>query len=148
MFFVFYFLKEQAKIAKLGLEMKLITSEIEAEADRWNEPQNEIVKLAKIMSDMAYSIHLFTKGEGTLKTTQDLFAKASIFLQQGIILYAIVKEFTLSVPDGHLREELIQLLDRLPLNLQQLKNKLRQVTAGKIATFNKVNSIGKIEKKF
>ena len=30
--------------------MKLITSEIEAEADKWNEPQNEIVKLAKAMS--------------------------------------------------------------------------------------------------
>jgi hypothetical protein len=36
---------EQAKIAKLGLEMKLITNEIEAEADKWNEPQNEIVKV-------------------------------------------------------------------------------------------------------
>ncbi len=42
--------QEKAKIAKLGLEMKLITSEIEAEADKWNEPQNEIVKLAKAMS--------------------------------------------------------------------------------------------------
>ena len=38
-------LKEQAKIAKLGLEMKLIQNEIEAEADKWNEPQNEIVKV-------------------------------------------------------------------------------------------------------
>lgn len=38
-------LKEQAKIAKVGLEMKLITSEIEAEANKWNEPQNEIVKV-------------------------------------------------------------------------------------------------------
>ena len=36
---------EKAKIAKLGLEMKLITSEIEAEADKWNEPQNQIVKV-------------------------------------------------------------------------------------------------------
>lgn len=36
---------EQAKIAKLGLEMKLIQNEIETEADKWNEPQNEIVKV-------------------------------------------------------------------------------------------------------
>lgn len=36
---------EQAKIAKLGLEMKLIQNEIDAEADKWNEPQNEIVKV-------------------------------------------------------------------------------------------------------
>ncbi len=36
---------EQAKILKLGLEMKLIQNEIEAEADKWNEPHNEIVKV-------------------------------------------------------------------------------------------------------
>ena len=32
-------------MAKLGLEMKLIQNEIETEADKWNEPQNEIVKV-------------------------------------------------------------------------------------------------------
>ena len=36
---------EQAKIAKLGLEMKIIQNEIEAETNKWNEPQNEIVKV-------------------------------------------------------------------------------------------------------
>lgn len=40
----FIFLQEQAKIAKLGLEMKLITSEMDAEADKWEEPDNEIVR--------------------------------------------------------------------------------------------------------
>lgn len=38
--------EEQAKIAKIGLEMKLVTTEIEVEADKWNEPQNEIVKVS------------------------------------------------------------------------------------------------------
>ena len=87
---------------------------------------------------MAFSIHLFTKGEGNLKTTQDLFAKAAYFLQQGIILYAIVKEFTHNVPSDVLKDYLIQLLEKLPLSLQQLKNKLKQATTGKTATFNKV----------
>ncbi|EFX63369.1 hypothetical protein DAPPUDRAFT_119271 [Daphnia pulex] len=32
--------EEQAKIAKAGLEMKLITSEMDAETDRWTEAQN------------------------------------------------------------------------------------------------------------
>ena len=36
---------EQAKIAKVGLEMKLVTSEMEAEAEKWDDPQNEIVKV-------------------------------------------------------------------------------------------------------
>ena len=95
--------------------------------------------MAKIMSDMAYSIHLFTKGEGSLKTTQDLFVKASSFLQQAVILYAIIKDFTISVPNGSLKEELLVLLEKLPINCQQLKNRLKQVTVGKTATFNKVN---------
>jgi hypothetical protein len=36
---------EQAKIAKAGLEMKLVTSEMEAEAEKWDDPQNEIAKV-------------------------------------------------------------------------------------------------------
>ncbi|WAR10887.1 CTNL1-like protein [Mya arenaria] len=68
--------EEQAKIAKLGLEMKLITSEMDAETDKWEEPDNDIVKRAKNMSSMAFSMYLFTRGEGPLKTTQDLFVQA------------------------------------------------------------------------
>lgn len=87
---------------------------------------------------MAYSIHLFTKGEGTLKTTQDLFAKATYFLQQGVILYTIIKEFTQNVPNGYLKDELVQLLEKLPIHCQHLRNKLKIVTVGKTQTFNKV----------
>ncbi len=36
---------EQAKIAKAGLEMKLVTSEMDAETEKWDEPQNEIAKV-------------------------------------------------------------------------------------------------------
>lgn len=132
---------EKAKIAKLGLEMKLITSEIEAEADKWNEPQNEIVKIAKGMSDMAYEIHLFTRGEGSLKTTQDLFVRADAFLQHGVLLYSIIKEFINQVPAGYLKDELVQLIEKLPINFKQLKNRLKQVTVGKTATFNKVDFV-------
>ena len=34
--------QEQAKIAKLGLEMKLLTSEMDAEMDKWQQPDNEV----------------------------------------------------------------------------------------------------------
>ena len=36
---------EQAKIAKVGLEMKLITSEMDNEAEKWDDPQNEVAKV-------------------------------------------------------------------------------------------------------
>ena len=37
---------EQAKIAKVGLEMKLITSEMDNEAEKWEDPQNEVAKVS------------------------------------------------------------------------------------------------------
>ena len=90
----FYPLQEQAKIAKLGLEMKLITSEMDAETEKWEEPDNEIVRRAKNMSSMAFSMYLFTRGEGPLKTTQDLFTQAEFFSEEGTKLFRAVKEFS------------------------------------------------------
>jgi hypothetical protein len=98
-------------------------------------------QIAKLMSDMAYEIHLFTRGEGSLKTTQDLFSKAELFLEYGVILYGIVREFLNQVPHGYLKQELVILVDRIPINFKQLKSKLKQVTIGKKATFNKVDCV-------
>ena len=107
--------------------MKLITSEMDAETDRWTEAQNaaqqhvasiprnmemggnaggpsgaavnttaisptggldennDIVKRARNMSSMAYSMYQFTRGEGTLKTTQALFTQAQYFAEEANI---------------------------------------------------------------
>lgn len=83
------------------------------------------------MSEMACEIHLFTRGEGPLKTTRDLFAKAEIFLQHGVLFYGIIKEFIMQVPHGYLKEELVQLLEKVPQHYKQLKNRVRQTTFGK-----------------
>lgn len=91
---LFDLFQEQAKIAKLGLEMKLITSEMDAETDKWEEPDNDIVKRAKNMSSMAFSMYLFTRGEGPLKTTQDLFIQAEYFSEEGTKLYKTVRDFS------------------------------------------------------
>lgn len=77
--------------------MKLITSEMDAEADKWDEPHNDIVKRAKNMSSMAFSMYLFTRGEGPLKTTQDLFTQADYFAEEGNKLYKTVREFSTRV---------------------------------------------------
>ena len=90
-------MQEQAKIAKLGLEMKLITSEMEAEADKWAEPDNAVVRRAKNMAAMAFSMYLFTRGEGRLHTTQDLFLQAEFFAEEGNKLYKTVKDFATRV---------------------------------------------------
>lgn len=125
--------------------MKLITSEMEAETDRWAEAQqqasatrvvdgaavasgassgatpagaaavgasgpsgplspsagfdenNDIVKRARNMSSMAFSMYQFTRGEGTLKTTQDLFTQAEYFAEEANRLYKVVRQFCYQV---------------------------------------------------
>ena len=96
------------------------------------------MKIAKQMSEMAYEIHLFTRGQGPLKTTQDLFNRAEKFLQNGIFLYGTIKCFLSLLPEDYLKDELNELIEKLPDNFNRLKSRLKINTNGKTATFNKV----------
>ena len=88
--------------------MKLATSEMEAETEKWKESSggavleenNDIVKRAKNMSSMAFSMYQFTKGEGVLKTTQDLFTQAEYFAEEANRLYKVVRQFSYQVSMG------------------------------------------------
>ncbi|XP_045031707.1 alpha-catulin isoform X4 [Daphnia magna] len=187
--------EEQAKIAKAGLEMKLITSEMDAETDRWTEAHNaaqqqsvsargieresavgtanqgmvggvgneavsssgpgvpvsptnggldennDIVKRAKNMSSMAFSMYQFTRGEGTLKTTQDLFTQAEYFAEEANRLYKVVRQFCYQVPAGTLKKELLDYVDQIPTYVQQLQFTVKNPTVGKAATFTKVDAV-------
>ncbi|ERE83501.1 alpha-catulin [Cricetulus griseus] len=64
--------EEQAKIAKLGLKLALLTSDTDCELEKWEDQENEIARHGRNMSRMAYSLYLFTRGEGPLKTSHDL----------------------------------------------------------------------------
>lgn len=90
--------EEQEKIAKTGQEMKEATNEMEGEADKWNaDENNDIVKRARNMSAMALSMYQFTKGEGNLRTTQDLFTQAEYFAEEANRLYKVVRQFSYQV---------------------------------------------------
>uniref|UniRef100_A0A671R3P2 Alpha-catulin n=1 Tax=Sinocyclocheilus anshuiensis TaxID=1608454 RepID=A0A671R3P2_9TELE len=52
--------EEQTTIAKLGLELCLLTSDVDSEVERWDEQDHEMVRLCQIISSMAYSMYLFT----------------------------------------------------------------------------------------
>uniref|UniRef100_A0A671FMJ4 Alpha-catulin n=1 Tax=Rhinolophus ferrumequinum TaxID=59479 RepID=A0A671FMJ4_RHIFE len=64
--------EEKARIAKLGLKLGLLTSDANCEIDKWENQENEIVRYGRKMSGVAYSLYLFTRGEGPLKTSQDI----------------------------------------------------------------------------
>lgn len=48
-------------MAKLGLELRLLSSDVDAEVDKWEEPEHEIVRQSQSLASMAYSMHLFTR---------------------------------------------------------------------------------------
>lgn len=103
--------------------MKLASSEVEAEADRWGAGEeedtaneegasvdergnvakahedNDIVRRAKNMSGMALSMYEFTKGDGgsSLRTTQDLFTQAEYLAEEANRLYKLVRQFSYQV---------------------------------------------------
>ncbi|CAD5208861.1 unnamed protein product [Bursaphelenchus xylophilus] len=134
--------EDQQKIAKVGLEMKLLTAEVEAEAEKWDEyAENDIVKRAKAMSSMSYNMYLFTKGDGPLKTTHDLFTQAEFFAEQANKMYRTVREFAFEVPGSQEKNELMSVLERIPQHYQQLQVLVKSPTVGKSATFSKVDLV-------
>ncbi|XP_045453815.1 alpha-catulin [Melitaea cinxia] len=134
---------EQAKIAKSGLEMKMMSSEMDAETDKWQgaDENNDIVKRAKNMSSMAFAMYQFTKGEGRLNTTQDLFTQAEYFAEEANRLYKIVRQFSYQVPAGTIKKELLEHLDKVPTYVQQLQFTVKEPTVGRAATFSKVDNV-------
>ncbi|XP_047504359.1 alpha-catulin isoform X4 [Pieris napi] len=134
---------EQAKIAKSGLEMKMMSSEMDAETEKWQgaDENNDIVKRAKNMSSMAFAMYQFTKGEGRLNTTQDLFTQAEYFAEEANRLYKIVRQFSYQVPAGTAKKELLEHLDRVPTYVQQLQFTVKEPTVGRAATFSKVDNV-------
>ena len=70
---------------------------MDAEAEKWQERDNEIIRRAKNMSSMAFSMYLFTRGEGPLHTTQDLFTQADYFAEEGTKLFHVVRQFSAQV---------------------------------------------------
>ncbi|XP_063822275.1 alpha-catulin [Ostrinia nubilalis] len=136
---------EQAKIAKSGLEMKMMSSEMDAETEKWQgaaaDENNDIVKRAKNMSSMAFAMYQFTKGEGRLNTTQDLFTQAEYFAEEANRLYKIVRQFSYQVPAGTTKKELLEHLDKVPTYVQQLQFTVKEPTVGRAATFSKVDNV-------
>lgn len=136
--------EEQEKIAKAGLEVKMSANEMEAETDKWNgavDENNDIVKRAKNMSTMAISMYQFTKGEGTLRTTQDLFTQAEYFAEEANRLYKVVRIFSYQVPAGDSKKQLLDQLDVVPTFVQTLQFTVKDPTVGKAATFVKVDHV-------
>ncbi|XP_068792403.1 alpha-catulin isoform X4 [Struthio camelus] len=131
--------EEQAKIAKLGLELFLLTSDVDSETEKWEDQENKIVQHVQGMSSMAYSIYLFTRGEGLLKTTQDLFHQAEIFATEGTKLASAFHAFSDQLHDDGKPLLLLETEKLIPM-CQQLQITAKASVQGKSATFTKADT--------
>ncbi|XP_049640549.1 alpha-catulin [Suncus etruscus] len=112
--------EEQARIAKLGLKLGLLTSDANCEIEKWQDQENEIVRYGRSMSSMAYSLYLFTRGEGPLKTSQDLIHQLEVFADEGLKLALSVQAFSKQLRDDDKLMLLLEINKLTPL-CQQLQ---------------------------
>uniref|UniRef100_A0A674DGY7 Catenin (cadherin-associated protein), alpha-like 1 n=1 Tax=Salmo trutta TaxID=8032 RepID=A0A674DGY7_SALTR len=127
--------EEQSTIAKLGVDLRLLTSDVDTEVEKWEDQEQDIVRQGQSMSSMAYSMYLFTRGEGLLKTTMDLFHQAEV---------KYTRPFPHSTHPSPLMDEekvvVLSEMEKLMGLCQQLQMGVRTPVQGKTATFQKVDS--------
>uniref|UniRef100_A0A670K9H3 Catenin alpha like 1 n=1 Tax=Podarcis muralis TaxID=64176 RepID=A0A670K9H3_PODMU len=126
--------EEQMKLGKLGLELHKLTTRVDSEMEKWDDPENEIVRHGQGLSSMAYSMFLFTRGEGLLKTTQDLFQQSEVINNRKS---ASMCSFQLEDDDKPL---VLQEIDKMVPAYQQLQVTAKTPVQGKTATFTKVDA--------
>ncbi|XP_061752974.1 alpha-catulin isoform X2 [Nerophis ophidion] len=131
--------EEQSSMAKLGLELRLLSSDVDAEAEKWEEQEQEVVRHSQSLASMAYNMHLFTRGEGLLKTTLDLFHQAEVVSEEGLQLTSSLQLFCTQLV-GEEKSAVMCELDTLAAMCQQLQTEVRTPVQGKTATFQKVDS--------
>jgi hypothetical protein len=102
---------------------------------------NDIIKRAKKMAVQANDMYDFTRGQGKVKTTQDLFTLAEYFAEETNIIYKVIRLFSYDVPSGEDKRALMAIADHVPKRCQQLQQLIQSSTVGKAATFTKVDSI-------
>lgn len=75
-------------------------SSASTDADKWSDSDADaIVRGARETAQMAMSMYQFTRGEGDLNTTQDLFTQAELFAEEANELYKEVRCFSYKVSE-------------------------------------------------
>ncbi|XP_026204807.1 alpha-catulin isoform X3 [Anabas testudineus] len=133
--------EEQTSMAKLGLELRLLSSDMDTEVEKWEEPEHDIVRQSQSLASMAYNMYLFTRGEGLLKTTLDLFHQAEVLSEEGLQLCSSLRTFSaqFQLVDEE-RSEVMTEMEKLLALCQQLQMGAKTPVQGKTATFQKVDS--------
>uniref|UniRef100_A0A3Q3KW39 Alpha-catulin n=1 Tax=Labrus bergylta TaxID=56723 RepID=A0A3Q3KW39_9LABR len=129
--------EEQTSMAKLGLELRLLSSDVDTEVEKWEEQEHEIVRQSQSLASMAYNMHLFTR-----------ISIMSVFVSlfnTPLSVSAVVKAYPLFVFLFQLVDEeksaVVTEIDKLVALCQQLQMGAKTPVQGKTATFQKVPTL-------
>ncbi|XP_023267940.1 alpha-catulin isoform X1 [Seriola lalandi dorsalis] len=131
--------EEQTSMAKLGLELRLLSSDVDTEVEKWEEQEHDIVRQSQSLASMTYNMYLFTRGEGLLKTTLDLFHQAEVLSEEGLQLCSSLRTFSTQLVDEE-KSVVMTEMEKLVALCQQLQTGAKTPVQGKTATFQKVDS--------
>ncbi|KAM6903363.1 alpha-catulin isoform 2-T2 [Lycodopsis pacificus] len=131
--------EEQTSMAKLGLELRLLSSDVDTEVEKWEEQEHDIVRQSQSLASMAYNMYLFTRGEGLLKTTLDLFHQAEVLSEEGLQLCSSLRTFSTQLVDEE-KSVVMTEMEKMVALCQQLQMGAKTPAQGKTATFQKVDS--------
>ncbi|XP_012781182.2 alpha-catulin [Ochotona princeps] len=123
--------EEQARVARLGLKLGLLSSDADCELEKWADRENDIVRHGRNMSRMAYSLYLFTRGEGPLKTSQDLIHQLEVFATEGLKFTSSIQAFSKQLKDDDKLTLLLEINKLIPL-CQQLQTIIKTSLQNKV----------------
>ncbi|XP_058967911.2 alpha-catulin-like [Pocillopora verrucosa] len=128
--------QEQEKLGKLITNVNLMTSQLELHY--FEDTDNEIVIRAREMSEMVSEMYLFTRGEGSLKTTEDLFEASQNFADAGKALHRVARKYASKAEENPMKKELLRYVDKIPAYCHQLLFTSRSLAVGQSACCRKV----------
>ncbi|KAK1880000.1 Alpha-catulin [Dissostichus eleginoides] len=118
---------EQSSMAKLGLELRLLSSDVDTEVEKWEEQEHDIVRQSQSLASMAYNMYLFTSRDQTNKC------------RLGVFLPPVLHQLLPQLVDEE-KSVVMTEMEKVVAFCQQLQMGGKTPVQGKTATFQKVDS--------
>ena len=111
---------ERSKILEKVEEIKTEQSKFEEEVGKWEEEDNKLITLAKVMLKIMLEMTDFTKGLGPITTSLEMIRAAQMISQAGTQLDKMARVVAEQCGETRTRQDLLAYLQRIALYCHQL----------------------------
>ena len=111
---------ERSRILEKVEEIKTEQTRFEEEVGKWEEENNRLIVLAKVMLKIMLEMTDFTKGLGPITTSLEMIRAAQMISQAGTQLDKVAREVAGQCEETRTRQDLLAYLQRIALYCHQL----------------------------